>query len=1292
MLTRLALQAVALLALSVAAYGATVHVSPEGDDANDGLGPGRAMRTVQAAVNKLGPGDTCLAHEGVYRETVVFPRSGAEGKPIALRAASRAVVVTGCDPVLGWERFRGDIWKAPMPWTMGIGRNQAFAGQQVLIEARYPNEPAPGLGMYISGLSPLWPTFGEFSIPKETVAEQPGRIVSKLLEGQPDDYWKGAVYQGIHYEGWAAQTGVVESSKSGEILVGDRTETWWFGSAYGGGYSPEEGRGMLIGHMNALDRPGEWHWQDGVLYLIPPDGGEPASVEAKRRPLAFDLSGREHIRIEGFTVRAASMRLEDSAYCVVDDCDLSYVSHFTKHYSMGQIEKGRDTIRSGETGIFVGGHDNAFLNCSVRFSAGAGFHLRGYHHTIHNCLIDEVSYTAHYLNAITDAVSDFGEYEGFLVGGHVITYNTMRNVGRHCFNIHGNGTSLASRTRGPMDYMATLFVGNHLYNGMLLTKDAGMLTGYYCSGGTLDGLHTQLAYNVMHDSYDIFAMRIGVLGIVYLDAGTCDVDVHHNLLWAAPGSLQRGFWFNTMCVDIREHDNVFHPDFERTCAELRAEDFPEEEPFRFGHDFANPPPLPVWPQLERKWLRSESRGLADGDVVPLGEVDFDRGWQSAVVPFASDAKGMNADGSARQAPRHQKATDPLVLEAVTNDGAEPRIGTQWTFVHTVNDGAWLRFASVPLGEGYRHFRVIYGTDRAEPRWLEMRLDAADGPVVARVDLPQTDIPRGGRVQIYQEAVAAVGPEATGTHDVFLVFHTADGGPVGEFEYFRFEQYRGQIGLQKGEVRYELRVGSPKGDLMGVLYPRATGGMETYRSLVASLEPAKGRQPLVLVVRSAVPGPTGAIAGLSLERAKEPIDWTGVGIRPKSYGAGRLVFPEPTNRPQARPGDAYASNESPAQRPPLCLATVLDGPLTLDGKLDDWPAPGPGEAIALQRGQPGGAGATARVASDPEALYVAVESPLSEGGRQGQGAHRWGRGDGCEIRVGAYAEGLEPLTLRGYPDGHGERQLGARAGGIPAPTYAAAMRGDSWLAEWRVPFSGLGLAEAPSLVRLSIRVRRAESASWEAWPGSGAPGGGLVVLPQALQSVPTEGLALWLDAAQPGAVVTDDAGRVGEWGDRSGAGRNARQDDPQLRPFYVHDGLNGMPALRFSETETTRMEIPDLAAGKTTATIFAVISNPEPGSDVNHDPRILTASDGKEFDYMGGLCASVTGMETGGPRQAAWTFTDRSAQHVRLGCFSPSYQTYFTGLISELLVYTRVLTADEQDLVRAHLMAKWGLSE
>lgn len=99
-------------------------------------------------------------------------------------------------------------------------------------------------------------------------------------------------------------------------------------------------------------------------------------------------------------------------------------------------------------------------------------------------------------------MADFSDYENMLVGGHVITQNTMRNAGRHFFNFHGNGTSMASRNRGPMDYMATLFAHNHIYNGMLQTRDAGLITGFYSSGGTLYGAKSQVVYNVLHDSYD----------------------------------------------------------------------------------------------------------------------------------------------------------------------------------------------------------------------------------------------------------------------------------------------------------------------------------------------------------------------------------------------------------------------------------------------------------------------------------------------------------------------------------------------------------------------------------------------------------------------------------------------------------------------------------------------------------------------------------------------------------------------------------------------------------------------
>ncbi|MEI6501246.1 MAG: carbohydrate-binding protein, partial [Armatimonadota bacterium] len=913
---------IAALFVLTAASATTYYVSPQGDDAHTGLKPdaANALRTIQAGADKLRAGDALLIRGGVYRETVVFQHSGTAGRPITVKPYQEEnVTVSGCDPVTGWtlhDAAKG-IWKAPMPWTLGLGRNQAFEEGKVLIEARYPNKPAPGLGMYVSDLSPLWPTFGEFSIPKETVKDQPGQIVSTLLDGQPDDYWKGAVYYGVHYEGWAAQTGVVESSKSGEITVGDRTRGWWFGSAYGGGYSPEEGRGMLVGHMNALDVPGEWVWQDNVLYLIPRSGKQPVNLEAKHRQLAFDLSGQEYVSLSGLTINAASARLLDSAHCTFDRCDFSYVSHFTKQYGAGQIEDGRDTIKSGETGIFVGGHDNSFLNCSVRVSAGAGFHLRGYHHTIHNCLIDEVSYTAHYLNAITDAVSDFGDYENFLYGGHVITYNTMRNAGRHFFNFYVNGTSSASRTRSGMDYMATLFAHNHLYNGMLQTKDAGFITGYYCSAGTLDGLNSQVAYNVLHDSYDLAAMRWNVLGLVYLDAGSCDVDLYNNLLWAAPGSLQRGLWYNTMCVDVHERDNVFHPEFTRTSAELKPSDFPGQKPFRFGHDFSNPPPLAVWPQLARQRLEAKvaAADLKDGAAISLGDVDFSQGWQSAVLHFASAEKDLNSDRAARQAPRHQKVTDPLIMEVTTNDGLQEKIKTQWTFIYGVADGAWIRFNKMPLGEGYKRFRVIYGNVEPVARTLEVHLDAVDGPLVGEVSLPQTDQARSGHIQIYQAATGTIAPTATGTHDVFLVFHSPDGKAVGEFEYFRFEQYRGQIPLQKNEVKLELRVGSREGEKIGEFYPRSTEAADNYRDLVASLEPVQGKQPLFLVARSAYPGAIGNVEWLSLEKAKQPIDWTGVTGVPPLSAKGKPVYPQATNRPCARPGDQFPKGRDNAAGSP-----------------------------------------------------------------------------------------------------------------------------------------------------------------------------------------------------------------------------------------------------------------------------------------------------------------------------------------------------------------------------------------
>ena len=76
--------------------------------------------------------------------------------------------------------------------------------------------------------------------------------------------------------------------------------------------------------------------------------------------------------------------------------------------------------------------------------------------------------------------------------------------------------------------------------------------------------------------------------------------------------------------------------------------------------------------------------------------------------------------------------------------------------------------------------------------------------------------------------------------------------------------------------------------------------------------------------------------------------------------------------------------------------------------------------------------------------------------------------------------------------------------------------------------------------------------------------------------------------------------------------------------------------------------------------------------------------------FGTACCAIELMQTGGPRQSVAVFRDRWAKHVRVGCFSPNYQTFFTGAIAEILVYSRAMTPEEQDRVRAYLALKWEL--
>jgi len=92
--------------------GKEYHVSAKGNDANIGSFA-KPFKTITAAANLAMPGDVITVHAGIYRETVAPPRGGeSDKKRITYQAAKgETVVITGSEPVKGWVKVQGDIWK-----------------------------------------------------------------------------------------------------------------------------------------------------------------------------------------------------------------------------------------------------------------------------------------------------------------------------------------------------------------------------------------------------------------------------------------------------------------------------------------------------------------------------------------------------------------------------------------------------------------------------------------------------------------------------------------------------------------------------------------------------------------------------------------------------------------------------------------------------------------------------------------------------------------------------------------------------------------------------------------------------------------------------------------------------------------------------------------------------------------------------------------------------------------------------------------------------------------------------
>ena len=438
-----------LPALSAESRAGNVYVSPQGNDAWSGRlaapnadktdGP---VRTLKRAAGLVTPGEACLLREGVYAETLRPARGGTAGKSITFgNYRGERAVVSGADPVAGWQKAEGGVWTAPVDWDLKDG-NQVFADGAMLTEARWPDNTG-------TLLQP---------VRARVQSGSPATVTDPNLPGQAGA-WNGALLWcagGAEWLCWTARVTAFDART--RTLTFDKKQERNF-------YTPRKGNPyVLMGVRRALDAPGEW-WLDGGarrLHLIPPAGKTPdrLRIEMKRRPDAIDLSGLSHIRIAGLHFRAGGVRTDgQSSDIVLDGLRGRYVGH------------SYENDISGRQGVLVCGRRIAVRNCELAYSSGSIVHVAGADNRIVNCYIHDGNYGAKWRGPLTVAGRR-----------HVIAWNTVRHSGRDVVNIHGLTESLIEH--------------NDLSDAGWLTSDLGLTYGHNTDFG-----NTEIRYNLVHDNH-----------------------------------------------------------------------------------------------------------------------------------------------------------------------------------------------------------------------------------------------------------------------------------------------------------------------------------------------------------------------------------------------------------------------------------------------------------------------------------------------------------------------------------------------------------------------------------------------------------------------------------------------------------------------------------------------------------------------------------------------------------------------------------------------------------------------
>jgi hypothetical protein len=473
------------------------------------VGPGHTYSTIQAAVAAATAGDSVVVHAGTYRETVVV---GSDG--IVLTAAAdglggyEPVTITTADRVSGWTPAgiagRPAIHVATVASARGLGNGMLLADGVLQVPARWPNVTPRQL----IGLRNAWKA--------EAVAG------SSTISG-------GVVTTPSTTDGWYEVAGLPQVDWTGARISYLPGAMWFFHSApatvdtatgrisFSGTFDTahtfcQAGNFLYLwGVLSALDAEHEWFHDAaaGRLYYWAPGGVDPDSFDVgfRMREHTIDLSGRSGVTLRGIHLEGGPWRTSTTTNsCTFLDLTVRCINH------REDAATNPSSAIGAEEALSLNGNDNLVADCDIGVAGRSALNISGRRNTVRNNLIHHVGYLGP--GSATEHQYGINGRQGNNGGAdrNLLTGNT----------IHSGGYILVNAPSA----MDVLY--NEVFRSHLQGADVGAISAW----GT-NGRDSVIAWNLVHDNDGLNddSRRWYGGNAIYLDNGTSDYLIHHNVTW-----------------------------------------------------------------------------------------------------------------------------------------------------------------------------------------------------------------------------------------------------------------------------------------------------------------------------------------------------------------------------------------------------------------------------------------------------------------------------------------------------------------------------------------------------------------------------------------------------------------------------------------------------------------------------------------------------------------------------------------------------------------------------------------